>query len=61
MNISPTIMAVKISVMEAAIAESKKDAPDTKRHAKLMNLLERLAKLEQVSAKLEKEIKALSL
>lgn len=54
-------MAVKISVMEAAIAESKKDAPDTKRHAKLMNLLERLAKLEQVSAKLEKEIKALSL
>lgn len=59
MNISCKIAEVKIHVLTLACNESKKDAPDSKRHARLMRLRSRLAKLEDAAVKAEKELRAM--
>ena len=61
MNVSYKIAETKIAVLGAACAESKKNKPDSKRHARLMRLRERLAKLEGAAAKVEKELRALDI
>jgi len=59
MNISYKIAETKIALLFMACDESKKDKPDFKRHARLMRLRERFAKLEEAAVKVEKEFRAL--
>ena len=61
MNVSYKIAETTIAVLGAACAESKKNKPDSKRHARLMRMRERLAKLEDAAAKVEKELRALDI
>jgi len=61
MNISYKIAETKIAVLGVACDESKKEKPNAKRHARLMRLRERLAKLEDAAIKVEKEFRALNI
>jgi len=61
MNISYKIAETKIAVLGAACDESKKNKPDSKRHARLMRLRARLAKLEEEAAKAERELRSLDI
>jgi len=61
MNISYKIAETKIAVLGVACDESKKDKPDAKRHARLMRLRARLAKLEEEATKAERELRSLDI
>jgi len=59
--ISCKIAETKTALLFMACDESKKDKPDFKRHARLMRLRERFAKLEEAAVKVEKEFRALNI